>query len=84
MNPNGMKGWEVYEYEYDNKRDYYRSDLYIEYTLTNYYDESFEDWYKWKRKRVKAENKRRTVQLRRKLLLHKILNEGYMAVNYVK
>ena len=84
MNPYGMKGWEVYEYEYENKYDYYRSKLYQEYLRTNYYDESFEDWYKWKQKRVKAENKRRTIQLRRKLLMHKILSNGYMVVNYVK
>ena len=75
MNPYGMKGCRVYDYEHD----FYWSRLYIEYTLTNYYDESFEDWYEWKLKRVKAENKRKTIQLRRTVLLHKILNNGYMA-----
>ena len=80
MNPYGNKGW-LDDYERD---DYHRTKLYHEYMMTNWYDETFNDWYKWKLKRVKAENKRKTIQLRRTVLLHKILNNGYMVVNYVR
>ena len=80
MNPSGMKkGRKEAWLDYHYNSCYTSQDLRYEYQLTNYYDESFEDWYKWKLKR----DKRRTIQLRRKVLLHKILTNGYMAVNYV-
>jgi hypothetical protein len=73
MNPYGNKGW-LDDYERDEYRGYLRS-------AHRYYGVSFDRWRQDKAIQVKAKNKRKTIQLRRTVLMHKILSNGYMAVN---